>query len=204
VSLFCRHNRFISDCPICSKGTVLDSTRKPERRPRPSPGGKRRRGSGAPPPSYTGPFATAGPYEDDDSRYEVRLERVPGGLRLAGWTAGSIRRRAPVLALADLTGLVHQAAEREVLDPDAADEVADSLSGSNGEGGDAGRSPGRAGDLRDELRVERLDGDRVRIARWVNRPGSGWQLQEAPVMLPPERYLEALADAGRRGVLAPS
>jgi hypothetical protein len=204
VSLFCRHNRFISDCPICSKGTVLDSTRKPERRPRPAPGGKRRRGSGAPPPSYTGTFATAGPYEDDDSRYEVRLERVPGGLRLAGWTAGSIRRSAPVLALADLEELVRDAAEREVLDPDEANEVAGALSAADGEEGDAGRSPGRAGDLRDELRVERLEGGRVRIARWVNRPGSGWQLQEAPVMLPADRYVEALTDAGKRGVLAPS
>jgi hypothetical protein len=204
VSLFCRHNRFISDCPICSKGTVLDSERKPQRRPRPAPGGKRRRASGAPPPSYKGTFATAGPYEDDESRYEVRLERVPGGLRLAGWTAGSIRRSAPVLALADLEGLVREAAEREVLDPDQADELAGALSGANGGEGEAGRSPGRAGDLRDELRVERLEGGRVRIARWVNRPGSGWQLQEAPVMLPPDRYMEALADAGRRGVLAPS
>ena len=202
MSVFCRHNRFLSDCPICSKGTVLDSERRPERRSRPAPGGKRQRRSSAPPPSYTGPFATAGPYEDDDSRYEVRLERVPGGLRLAGWTAGSIRRSAPVLALADLEALVREAAEREVLAAEEADEVAGALAEANGEGGEAGRSPGRAGDLRDELRVERLDGDRVRIARWVNRPGSGWQLQEAPVMLPPSRYVEALADAGRRGVLS--
>ena len=201
MSLFCRHNRFISDCPICSKGTVLDPERKAERRPRPGPGGKRRRRAAAPPPSYRGPFATVGPYEDDESHYEVRLERVPGGLRLAGWTAGSIRRRAPVLALADLEGLVRQAAEREVLD---AEEAGEALSGSNGGEGGAGRSPGRAGDLRDELRVERLEGDRVRIGRWVNRPGSGWELQEAPVMLPPARYVEALADAGRRGVLSSS
>jgi hypothetical protein len=109
-----------------------------------------------------------------------------------------------VLALRDLEGLVREAAEREVLATDDADEVAGALSAANGEGGEAGRSPGRAGDLRDELRVERLDGDRVRIARWVNRPGPGWQLQEAPVMLPADRYVEALADAGRRGVLAPS
>jgi hypothetical protein len=203
VSLFCRHNRFISDCPICSKGTVLDSERPPERRSRPAPGGKRRRKSSAPPPSYTGPFATAGPYEDDESHYEVRLERVPGGLRLAGWTAGSIRRRAPVLALADLEALVRNAAERELLDPEEAEELSGALDSLGGEAGEEpGRSPGRAGDLRDELRVERIDGDRVRIARWVNRPGAGWQLQEAPVMLPSARYVEALSDAGRRGVLA--
>lgn len=202
MSLFCRHNRFISDCPICSKGTVLDSERRPERRSRPAPGGKRQRRSSAPPPSYTGPFATAGPYEDDESHYEVRLERVPGGLRLAGWTAGSLRRRAPVLALADLEALVREAAERELLAPEEAERLSEAMASGNGEGGDAGRSPGRAGDLRDELRVERVDGDRVRIARWVNRPGSGWQLQEAPVMLPSDRYVEALADAGRLGLLA--
>jgi hypothetical protein len=180
---------------------VLDSSRKPERRPRPAPGGRRKRGSSAPPPSYTGPFATAGPYQDEESRYEIRLERVPGGLRLAGWTAGSIRRRAPVFPLSDLDRLVRQAGEREVLDSEQVDEA---LATPNGAEGDAGRSPGRAGDLRDELRVERVDGDSVRIARWVNRPGSGWELQEAPVMLPPARYVEALADAGRRGVLSPS
>jgi hypothetical protein len=203
VSLFCRHNRFISDCPICSKGTVLDSDRKPARRPRPAPGGRRRRGSAAPPPSYTGPFATVGPYEDEDSRYEVRLERVPGGLRLAGWTAGSIRRRAPRIVLADLSRLLREAVERAVLSEDDMKLVEEAATEDGGDG-EAGRSPGRAGDLRDELRVERLGDDELRIARWVNRPGSGWQLQEAPVMLPPDRYVEALADAGRRGVLAPS
>ncbi len=144
----------------------------------------------------------AGPYEDDESHYEVRLERVPGGLRLAGWTAGSIRRRAPVLAVADVEPLVRQAAEREVVQPGEAEQVTEAMTAPNGDGGDAGRSPGRAGDLRDELRVERIDGDQVRIARWVNRPGAGWQLQEAPVMLPAGRYVEALADAGRLGLLA--
>jgi hypothetical protein len=124
---------------------------------------------------------------------------VPGGLRLAGWTAGSIRRRAPVLALADLERLVREAGEREVLVPA---QVEQALAARDGGDGAMGRSPGRAGDLRDELRVERVDEDRVRIARWVNRPGSGWELQEAPVMLPPARYVEALADAGRRGVLS--
>jgi hypothetical protein len=182
---------------------VLDSTRKPERRPRPAPGGKRWRGSAAAPPSYTGPFATAGPYEDDDSRYEVRLERVPGGLRLAGWTAGSIRRSAIRIRLVDLPRLLHDAVERAVLSEEDMQVVEAASPDGNGDG-DFGRSPGRAGDLRDELRVERLDDEYVRIARWVNRPGSGWQLQEAPVMLPPDRYVEALADAGRRGVLAPS
>jgi hypothetical protein len=56
--------------------------------------------------------------------------------------------------------------------------------------------------LKDELRVERLDGARVRIARWVRRPNAGWQLQEAPVLLPAARFEQALASAAARGVLA--
>jgi hypothetical protein len=68
--------------------------------------------------------------------------------------------------------------------------------------GQFGASPGSAGLMREELRVERLDGDRVRIARWILRPSHGWELQEAPTMLPAKRYAEALADAARRGLLA--
>jgi hypothetical protein len=97
---------------------------------------------------------------------------------------------------------VREAAERELLEAAEAEEVTEAMSARDGDGGEAGRSPGRAGDLRDELRVERVDDERVRIARWVNRPGAGWQLQEAPVMLPAGRYVEALADAGRLGLLA--
>jgi hypothetical protein len=50
--------------------------------------------------------------------------------------------------------------------------------------------------------VERLDEDRLRIARWIMRPNRGWELQEAPVLLPAERFLRALASAAERGVLA--
>jgi hypothetical protein len=77
VSLFCRHNRFVAECPICSKGTVLDPNRKPERRPRPSstatrrPGGKRATQPAGGARVSRGPFAAAGPYEDGR---EVRLE----------------------------------------------------------------------------------------------------------------------------------
>ena len=63
--------------------------------------------------------------------------------------------------------------------------------------GDYGTSPGRTGEIRDELRVERVDGDRVRIARWILRPNAGWQLQEAPVMLPPDRFEQALDEPPR-------
>ena len=65
-----------------------------------------------------------------------------------------------------------------------------------------GASPGRSGELRDELRVERLDADRVRIARWIMRPNRGWELQEAPVLLPGDRFVRALGAAARNGVLA--
>ena len=193
MSRFCRHNRLTAQCPICSKETLLEPAPGPARAPRRSS-----RAKSAPAPTATrasrGPFVSAGPYEGG---HEVRLERVPGGLRLADWQAGQIARRAPVLAVGDLQPLLEDAARKELLEPPSTLETA----AAGGGGGEHGASPGRSGELRDELRVERLDGTRVRIARWVLRPNAGWQLQEAPVMLPPARFVEALASAARKGVL---
>jgi hypothetical protein len=194
VSRFCRHNRLTAQCPICSKGTLLDpAAQRPARPPRRS---SARRGAGRAQASAAsrlsrGPFVSAGPYEGG---HEVRLERVPGGLRLAAWQAGQIARRAPVLPVRDLAPLLEEAAAENLLEPPALDAVAAAR-------GEYGASPGRAGELRDELRVERLDGDRIRIARWILRPNAGWELQEAPVMLPPKRFVEALAAAARNGVI---
>jgi hypothetical protein len=153
-------------------------------------------------PEVRGPYGLAGPYAGDDGSYEVRLERVPGGLRLAVWAAGSIQRSAPVLAAGDLPALVTSAAEGDALPRDEAQGMLTSLAGAGDEEGhDFGSSPGRTGELRDELRVEALDGKRVRIARWIMRPGRGWELQEAPVMLPAARFAEALASAAEHGAL---
>jgi hypothetical protein len=198
---FCRHNRFLAECPICSKGTVLDPARSARRRSSPSPrarsaGGAKRRSStpaaGAPRASR-GPFVAAGPYDGA----EVRLERVPGGLRLASWRGGQIERTAPVLDAADAPGLVAEAVTKELLGAAPPRE---------GEGraevGAFGASPGRSGELRDELRVERLDERWIRVARWIMRPNRGWEVQEAPVMLPPARFVQALAAAAGKGVLA--
>jgi hypothetical protein len=148
----------------------------------------RRAARSAAPPAVQGPYGSAGPYRD----YEVRLERVPGGLRLAAWSAGKLERRAPVIAAGDLPGLVASAAASGVLSEE------DGLAAALGDGPPGeGSSPGRAGELRDELRVEPLDEGRLRIARWVLRPNRGWELQQAPVLLPAARYAEALAAACR-------
>jgi hypothetical protein len=196
VSHFCRHNRFIAECPICSKGTVLDADRKPERRPRPSSsrsGGAKRSAPAARGARVSrGPFASAGPY---DGR-EIRLEKVPGGLRLAAWHAGQLVKDAPVVALEDLPGLLDSAAEQGLLSAPELQSTGEPAVGVHG------ASPGRTGELRDELRVERIDDERLRIARWVMRPNRGWELQEAPVLLPPDRFAAALAAAAERGVLA--
>ncbi len=118
VSSFCRHNRFVSECPICAKGTVLDPTRTASRprstraaQPqRVSPAPRRsRRGDRAPSPRR--PYAAVGPYEGR----ELRLERVPGGLRLASWRGGQLERVAPLLAAEDLPRLLAQAVEKELL-----------------------------------------------------------------------------------------
>jgi hypothetical protein len=213
TSLFCRHNRFTADCPICSKGTVLDPERSASRQ-RSSGGGTASRRSGASRPAatskgarvVTGPYVTAGPYEPEDggARYEVRLERVPGGVRFATWSLGQLQRGAPVLEAADVPGLVESARERALLserDLRALEGALDVEVSSSSEPDEFGASPGRSGDLRDELRVESLGDGRVRVARWIMRPNFGWELQDAPVMLPAARYAEALRAAVRAGVL---
>jgi hypothetical protein len=197
VPLFCRHNRFVAECPICSKGTVLDPNRKPERRPRPAhvkrPGAKRPVQAASGVRISRGDFAAAGPY---DGGREVRLEKVPGGLRLASWHAGQLVKEAPVLAVEDLPTMLSSAAEQGLLEPTQFVASGAPALGAHG------ASPGRSGELRDELRVERLDDERLRIARWIMRPNRGWELQEAPVLLPADRFLGALGAAAESGVLA--
>jgi hypothetical protein len=43
----------------------------------------------------------------------------------------------------------------------------------------------------------------VRIARWIFWPGTGvgWELQDAPVMLPEQRYEQVLLDAAAKGLI---
>jgi hypothetical protein len=206
-SLFCRHNRFTADCPICSKGTLLDSSAPAARPRKPSTrqSGTRRT---APEPAarqFTGPYASAGPYErDDGTRYEVRLEKVPGGVRLGQWSGGALQKAAPILRSADVSSLIASARERSVLaerDQELLERALASEPG--GEQADAGTSPGRAGDMREELRAEPSDDGLLRVARWLYRPNAGWELQEAPVMLPAKRYAEALGKAVRAGLLEP-
>jgi hypothetical protein len=135
-----------------------------------------------------------GPYDGA----EIRLERIPGGLRLAAWRGGQIDRVAPVVDVKDVASLLQKAVENEVLDPSPGPTAAEPAAAP----GTFGGSPGRAGELRDELRMERLDDGRVRMARWIMRPNRGWELQEAPVMLPARRFAQALESAARRGVLS--
>jgi hypothetical protein len=207
-SLFCRHNRFTVDCPICSKGTVLDPNRQASR-PRSSSSSRSSgsRGSGAQKTGarvVSGPYASAGPYEDErGDSYEVRIEKVPGGVRLAEWALGKIRRSAPVLAAGDLARLLEAARERSLLgeaDSEALLAAAATPAGSS-DGPLHGASRGRAGDMQEELRVESLGDGRLRVARWILRPGAGWELQDAPVMLPAKRYAEAIRAAAGHGLL---
>jgi hypothetical protein len=195
--LFCRHNRFTADCAICSKGTVLEK-HTPSSAPRPRKPAKRKEpGAGK---QFRGPYASAGPYDRDGQHVEVRLEKVPGGIRLAEWAAGALLRQAPVLPAADLRTLVAQARERAILaERDIERLEAAAAEQPAGERRDWGASAGRTGDLQEELRVEALDDGAVRVARWILRPGAGWELQDAPPMLPAARFAEALAAAARAG-----
>ena len=125
-------------------------------------------------------------------RYLVRLEKVPGGIRLAEWAGSQLRRRAPVLPAADLPGLLQGAA-------DVLPRAATRPRWSNALGAEPGEgvSPGRSGDFKEELRAEEVGDGRIRVARWVLRPGSGWELQDAPVMVPAARLAEALVGSSR-------
>jgi hypothetical protein len=204
-SLFCRHNRFTADCPICSKGTLLDSSSKSAARPRPARSGGKQRAAqhvgGT--REFRGPYASVGPYEREDAApYEVRLEKVPGGVRLGRWTGGSLERAAPVLLAADVPPLVASARERVMLAERDIDALEGALSAEpSGEPATVAASPGRSGDMREELRVEAGEDGTVRIARWLYRPNAGWEMQDAPVMLPAKRYADALAKAVRAGLL---
>jgi hypothetical protein len=202
-SLFCRHNRFTADCPICSKGTVLDPSRKSTRqRPaRQSSVKVRRPGRSSTPAAgeareFRGQFVSAGPYEDGA---DVRFEKVPGGVRLATWKGRDLERRAPVLQAIHLRTMLGEARERELLPPRDLEalERAVTMDPADADAAEFGASPGRAGDMREELRVEDLGGGSVRIGRWLLWPGSGWELQEAPVMLPAKRLAEAIGRLGQ-------
>jgi hypothetical protein len=204
VSLFCRHNRFVADCSICSKGTVLDQGRSSGRRASPSRSRSTRAAEKTAARSFAGPHV-AGParHGEDGGLTVVRLERVPGGVRLGEWQGSALAKRAPVLAAGELVELVSRAGEalqaRDAAKLAAALETEQDPNAS----GDYGISRGRSGDFKEELRVEALDDGRVRVARWVLRPVAGWELQDAPPMLPAARYAEALTDAIRRGAVAP-
>ena len=200
-SLFCRHNRFTADCPICSKGTVLSSEAPERDKPKP-PSSRTRSGSGvrkgAAPVAVTRyPHVSVGPIEHEARIYEVRLEQVPGGLRLGQWRDGELQRRAVVLPASAVRELVGEARGKGYVGfelPDGAPEA----------GGDVATSAGRAGDMQEELRLERTpERGFVRIARWIFWPGTGvgWELQDAPVMLPEKRYEQVLTDAAAKGLV---
>jgi hypothetical protein len=198
-SLFCRHNRFTADCPICSKGSVL-SREAPERAKPVKPAGGRRSRSASRKPAAAPvryPHVATEPLERDGRIYQIRFEQVPGGLRLAEWRNGEIERRAPVLPAAALRELAGEALGRGLVGfdlPEAEEAVAEG----------AVASPGRAGDMKEELRLERLEEPRlVRLGRWIFWPGTGvgWELQEAPVMLPEARFASVLTDAAAAGLL---
>jgi hypothetical protein len=200
TSLFCRHNRFTAECPICSKGSVL-SREAPERVKPVKPASTRARSAARKAPAATitrYPHVSTEPLERDARIYEVRLEKVPGGLRLGEWRGGEIERRAPVLPAAALRALLDEARERSLVGFDLAEPAQQAAEG-------AAASAGRAGDMQEELRLERLAGQPglVRVARWLFWPGDGvgWELQEAPVMLPEGRYAAVLASAVSAGLV---
>src|SRR3954462_1246563 len=161
TSLFCRHNRFTADCPICSKNTVLAAA-APAERARPAKPSARSSGRKPAAPTITRyPHVSVAPVEHEARIYEVRLEQVPGGLRLGQWRSGELERKAPVLPASALRELFDEARGRGLVKFDLPEGMADA-------GDDMGVSGGRAGDMKEELRLERVaEPGFVRIARWI-------------------------------------
>ena len=147
---------------------------------------------------FRGPYAAV---RVDDGGYEVRLEKVPGGVRLARWAGGSLERVAPSLPASDLPTLIAMSRERNVLAERDQEALDAAFVAEPGEPAVTVASPGRAGDMREELRIEAAEDGTVRIARWLYRPNAGWELQDAPVMLPAKRYAEVLSKAVRAGLV---
>lgn len=186
-SLFCRHNRFTAECPICSKNSVLSQA--PAERERPvKKAGPRPRAKGAPASrTFVGPNVEAG---------DIKLEKVPGGLRLAAWRAGSIEKRAPTLSRSEARALAEEARERGIVSFDIPEAAETRSQGT-------AASEGRSGDMKEELRLETLDEGLVRIARWVFWPGAGvgWEMQDSPVLLPEKRFEQVFSEAAHLGLI---
>lgn len=140
---------------------------------------------------------STGPVEREGRIYEVRLEQVPGGLRLGQWRSGELERKAPVAPASALRELLDEARGRSFVRFDLEERAA------GGPASEPAASPGQAGDMKEELRLERLGDGFVRVARWIFWPGTGvgWELQDAPVMLPEKRYEQVLSDAVAKGLL---
>jgi hypothetical protein len=200
-SLFCRHNRFTAECPICSKNSVLARPAAPERAKPVKPSqrsGKRSAPKASPATVTRYPHVSTEPVEHEARIYEVRLEQVPGGLRLGQWRSGELERKAPVVSASALRELLGEARGRDLVRFDLGEPT------EPGNPADAAVSPGRAGDMNEELRLERVgEPGFVRIARWIFWPGTGvgWELQDAPVMLPEKRYEQVLSDAVAKGLV---
>lgn len=127
---------------------------------------------------------------------DIRLEKVPGGLRLAAWRAGSIDKRAPTMPRSAARALAEEGRERGIVNFDLPEPTETRSQGT-------AASEGRAGDMKEELRLETLDEGLVRIARWVFWPGAGagWQLQDSPVLLPEDRFEQVFSEAARSGLI---
>ncbi|WDT93215.1 hypothetical protein JDY09_07440 [Thermoleophilum album] len=132
---FCIHSRLLAECPICRRGTPLDpvygeTERKSASttRRRATAAGRSTR-SGATRPRQTATpgvraSAVAHGLEDSAGRpYEVRLDVVPGGVRLAEWQGGALAQRPPRLPADELARLCREIAASGALAAPAAEAL---------------------------------------------------------------------------------
>lgn len=132
---FCIHSRLLAECPICRRGTPLDpvygeterKSASTTRRRAAAAGRSTRSGATRPRQAATpGVRASAVVHGLEDSAgrpYEVRLDVVPGGVRLAEWQSGALAQRPPRLPADELARLCREIAASGALAAPAAEAL---------------------------------------------------------------------------------
>ena len=196
-SLFCRHNRFTAECPICSKGSVL-AREAPERVKPAKPASTRSKSAVA---QGGGGDASRATRTSRPSRSSTRRASTRCGSRrcpaACGWRVARGRARAPRPGAARVraarrcstrrAGARWWASTWRTREPQA--------EGIGGKRGPRGRHEGGAA-----AGAPRPSPASSASARWIFWPGTGvgWELQEAPVMLPEARFAAVPGGCRRR------
>ena len=118
---------------------------------------------------------------------------------MAAWRGGQIERLAPVVDAKDVPALIGEAVEKGLL---AAPAARGQTPLANAEAGVFGGARVAPASCRTSFASSASTATGCVSRAGSCGPNRGWQLQEAPVLLPSHRFTQALASAAGKGVLA--